>query len=176
MGGGQRRRDYKPPLPYVIPAGATVVVRNLSKQPEHNGKTGRVLRFDESRGRYDVQLAEESVVLALRPQHLTQQCRLEVVGLENKPELNGTSGDIFNYDSASGRYMVLMQNPPVAIGLHRKNVLLSEGTQVVLTGLSKENFNGQMAQIINIDRVAARYTVRCQNGQEAKIKYENVVC
>merc|ERR1712187_934741 len=148
----------------------------LANQLEHNGKTGRVLRYDDSRGRYDVELAEGAIVLALRPQHTTQQCSIEAVGLENKPELNGSSGDIFNYDSETGRYMVLMQNPPHALGLHRKNCMLGEGTRVVLTELSNDQFNGRMAQIVSIDRAAGRYAVRCQNGSEIKIKYENAVC
>merc|ERR1712187_145380 len=114
--GGRRRRDHKPAPPHAIPVGATIVVRNLAKQPEHNGKTGRVIRFDESKGRYDVELAEDSAVPSLRPQHITQQCSVEVVGLENKSELNGGVGDVFNYDAETGRYMVLMQNPPHALG------------------------------------------------------------
>merc|ERR1712048_1356687 len=82
MGGmpgmaGRRRRDYKAPVHYAIPAGTAVVVRNLAKQQEHNGKTGRVMGFDESKGRYDVQLEEDSIVLSLRPQHITQQCSME---------------------------------------------------------------------------------------------------
>lgn len=181
MGGrpgmaGRRRHDYKPPLPYAIPAGTSVVVRSLAKQPEHNGKSGRVMRFDESKGRYDVELADGSTVLSLRPQHVTQQANVEVVALENKPELNGSIGDIFNYDSETGRYMVLLQNPPNALGVHRKNCVLGKGTRVVITELSNEKFNGQMAQIVSIDRAAGRYAVRCQNGSEIKIKYENAVC
>merc|ERR1712060_552886 len=169
MGGmpgmaGRRRRDYKAPVHYAIPAGTAVVVRNLAKQQEHNGKTGRVMGFDESKGRYDVQLEEDSIVLSLRPQHIAQQCSMEVVGLENKPELNGSMGDIFNYDAETGRYMVLMQNPPQALGLHRKNCMLGEGTRVLLTDLSNGKFNGQMAQIMSTARAAGRYKVRCQNG------------
>jgi curved DNA-binding protein CbpA len=181
MGGmpgmaGRRQRDYKPSVPHAIPAGSTIVVRDLVKQAEHNGKTGRVRRFDEEKGRYDIELAEGSAVLALRPLHITQQCSLEVTGLESKPELNSARGDIFNYDSETGRYMVLMQNPPHALGLHRKNVVLGESTRVVLTELSNEKFNGQMAQILSIDRDARRYKVRCQNGSEIKVKFANVVC
>jgi curved DNA-binding protein CbpA len=174
--GSRNGNRNRPPPPYVILPGATVVVRNLAKQPEHNGKTGRILRFDDSRGRYDVELAEGSAVLALRPQNLTQQCSLEVAGLETKPELNGSKGDIFKYDEDTGRYMVLMQNPPVACALHRKNCVFKEGTRIVLTELSAEKFNGQMAHIVSVDRVAGRYTVQCQSGSQIRVKYENVLC
>merc|ERR1712226_1086379 len=175
-GSGRQRNGHRPSPPYVILSGTTVVLHNLAKQPEHNGKTGRVLSFDASKGRYDVQLVEGSAVLALRAQNLTQQCNLEVAGLESKPELNGSTGDIFNYDDDTGRYMVLMQNPPVALGLHRKNCVFKEGTRVVLAELSAEKFNGQMAHIVSVDRPAGRYTVRCQNGSEIKVKYANVCC
>jgi len=173
MSNGSRHR---PPPPYVILPGTTVVVRNLAKQREHNGKTGRILRFDESKGRYDVELVEGSAVLALRAQNLTQQCNLEVAGLETKPELNASNGDIFNYDDDTGRYMVLMQNPAVACALHRKNCVFKEGTRIVLTELSAEKFNGQMAHIVSVDRVAGRYTVQCKSGNQIKVKYENVLC
>merc|ERR1711953_1242808 len=91
-------------------------------------------------------------------------------GLENKPELNGSNGDIFNYDDDTGRYMVLMQNPPTALGIHRKNCVFREGTRIVLTELSAEKFNGQMAHIVSVDREAGRYTVQCQNGSQIKVK------
>merc|ERR1712196_613836 len=101
--------------------------------------------------------------IALRPENITQQCSLEVTGLENKPELNGKTGDIFNYDEETGRYMVLLQQPSLAIGLQRGNCSLKEGTRVIIQGLSNAKFNGQLARIVTVDREAARYEVQCQN-------------
>lgn len=119
---------------------------------------------------------EGSGTLSLRPQNLTQQCRVEVTGLETKPELNGKFGDIVNYDDETGRYMVLLDSPHIAIALQRRNCMLNENTCVVLGGLTHEQYNGQMACIVTVDRAAGRYTVRCQNGEEIKVKFDKVVC
>merc|ERR1712187_232987 len=176
MGGmGQGARSSHSPQPaFAIKRGTAVVVHGLESKPEHNGKTARILKFDESKGRYDVDV--EGTTLSLRPRNLTQTCNVEVVNLENKPELNGSSGAIYNYDPEAGRYMVLVDSPSIAVGLQRGNCLLKPGTCVVVTGLSNQQFNGQMAQIVSVDRTAARYTVQCQNGKEIKIKYDNVLC
>merc|ERR1712151_1366446 len=73
---------------FAMKRGTAVVVHGLASKPEHNGKTARILKFDESRSRYDVDI--DGATLSLRPQNLTQQCSVEVVGLESKPELNGS--------------------------------------------------------------------------------------
>merc|ERR1711972_394355 len=97
---------------------------------------------------------------------------IEVVGLTTKPELNGQVGDVVSYDSETGRYMVLLRNPPTAISLQRKNCVLRAGTRVVLDSLANSRYNGQMASIAGVDHAAGRYSVQCQSGEEIKVKYE----
>jgi hypothetical protein len=46
----------------LLPAGCTVQVHGLKGAPQHNGKHGRVLRFDAVKGRYQVELASEPAV------------------------------------------------------------------------------------------------------------------
>mmetsp|Transcript_77477 Transcript_77477/g.199466 ORF Transcript_77477/g.199466 Transcript_77477/m.199466 type:complete len:303 (+) Transcript_77477:88-996(+) len=178
MGGsGPSRPSRSRPSPsHALQPGTSVSIYGLEKAKEHNGKMGKILRFEEQKGRYDVELDKESTVLSLRPQSLTQQATVEVVGLESKPELNGRMGDVFKYDASNGRYMVLLKNPSMAVSLQRANCVLQQGTPVVVTGLSKAQYNGQMAQIVGVDRSAARYVVRCQSGAEIKVKYENALC
>merc|ERR1719277_2930947 len=89
MGMGGRPRPGTQPSS-ALKSGTPVVVQGLASKPEHNGKTGQILKFDESRSRYDVEV--NGATLSLKPQNLTQQCSVEVVNLENKPELNGSSG------------------------------------------------------------------------------------
>ena len=43
-------------------------------------------------------------------------------------------------------------------------------------GLSNEQFNDQMAKIVEFDETALRYTVACQSGKSIKIKLDNVLC
>lgn len=160
---------------HAMPIGTAVVIRGLTKIPSHNGKSGRITNFDEPRARYEVAI-EGGAKLALKPQNLTQQCTVELVGLENKPELNGKIGDIVNFDEDTGRYLVLLHQPALAISLERQNCLLKTGTRVVVKGLSQQKFNEQMTQVVNVDRAAARYTVQCQSGEKIAVKYEKVVC
>mmetsp|Transcript_58395 Transcript_58395/g.162784 ORF Transcript_58395/g.162784 Transcript_58395/m.162784 type:complete len:349 (-) Transcript_58395:142-1188(-) len=175
--GKSARRSAPPPPPHAMPNGTVVVVRDLAKAQEHNGKVGKVTGWDQGKGRYEVQLEGESS-LSLRPSTLTQQCAVEVVGIESKPELNGKFGDIINYQD--GRYLVRLKvklpSGGDVIGLQPGNVFLPKGVRVIVQGLSKDELNGQMARILDIDRDAMRYTVECQSGRQIKIKLDNVLC
>jgi len=176
-GGGRGSRQAPPAPPYTLPASTGVVIKGLKGAPEHNGKSGKIQSWDESKGRYEVDI-DGDAPLSLKPVNLTQVCSAEVVGLESKPEMNGQTGEVFNYNEDTGRYMVRLTvaGSTVPVGLQPCNCILRQGTRVVVTGLSNEAFNGQMARIESIDRAAARYTVQCQNGKQIKIKYDNVLC
>lgn len=181
MGGGRgSRASQSPPAPppHVMPVGTTVAIRSLKSAPEHNGKSGKVQGWDGQKGRYQVDI--DSEILALRPGNLCQRCNVEIAGIESSPELNGQAAEILNYDDESGRLQLKlklkMPNGRDVIGLQPVNVILNKGTRVVVQGLSNEEFNGQMAQIMDVDREAMRYTVQCQNGRQIKIKLENVLC
>lgn len=165
--------------PYALPRGAAVVVRGLAKAPEHNGKSGKVVGWDQTKARYEVEL-EGSSPLSLRPGNVTQQCSIEIVGLENKPELNNRIADVVAYDEASGRYAVRLKrrlpDGMEVLSIQPSNVVLGLGTRVIVQGLSNAQFNGQMAQVSDFDRAALRYTVQCQNGKQIRIKMDNVLC
>jgi len=170
---GNSRREQPA---YALPVGTPVVIRGLVSAAQHNGKTGSVVAFDEVRLRYQVQVENSESIISVRPQNLTQQCSIEVIGLENKPELNGATGEVFNYQAKDGRYMVLLTAPKSVLSLQRRNCLLNQGTRVVLDGLTTEKFNGEMARIVSVDRSKARYTVQCRNGEQIKVQYDKVMC
>mmetsp|Transcript_36785 Transcript_36785/g.93747 ORF Transcript_36785/g.93747 Transcript_36785/m.93747 type:complete len:374 (+) Transcript_36785:27-1148(+) len=177
-GGGKGRAALAPPPQHAAPIGTLVVLRGLQSAQEHNGKTGKVKGFDEGKGRYSIEL-DDDTVLSLRPGNLTQQCRVKLVGIDSMPELNGQSATVLNFNEQQGRYTVKLSakvNGRDAVGLKAEHIILSKGTRVIVQGLSSEQFNGQMAQITAVDEEAARYTVQCQNGKSIKIKYENVMC
>lgn len=179
-GGKGGRHSAQPTPPHAMPNGTVVTVRDLTKAQEHNGKTGKIKGWDADKGRYEVELEGEAA-LSLRPANLTQQCRVSIVGIESQPELNGKSGRILNFQQApQGRYMVKLEakmpNGRDTVGLQPANVMLEKGTRVVTQGLSNEQFNGQMAQIVDIDLAAMRYTVHCQSGKSIKIRFDNVLC
>lgn len=189
MGGkgkGSGRRPSAPPAPppppHAMANGTEVVVRDLAKAQEHNGKLGRTAGWNASSSRYEVEIgdSDEKQTISLKPANLTQVCSVEVVGIESTPELNGQNGTILNYIEAQARYMVKlkqrMSNGRDTVGLQPINVVLRTGTRVIVQGLSNEAFNGLMGVIKEIDREAMRYTVETQNGKSIKIKLDNVIC
>lgn len=175
--GGHRRSAALPP--YALPRGSVVVVRSLAKAPEHNGKSGKVVGWDTTKARYEVEL-EGNGTLSLRPGNVTQQCSVEIIALENKPELNGRIADVVAYDDATGRYTVRLKrrlpDGKEGLAIQPSNVVLGLGTRVIVQGLANAQFNGQMAQISDFDRAALRYTVQCQNGKPIRIRMDNVLC
>eukprot|EP00442_Polarella_glacialis_P048305 CAMPEP_0115106430 /NCGR_PEP_ID=MMETSP0227-20121206/36653_1 /TAXON_ID=89957 /ORGANISM="Polarella glacialis, Strain CCMP 1383" /LENGTH=363 /DNA_ID=CAMNT_0002504031 /DNA_START=123 /DNA_END=1214 /DNA_ORIENTATION=- len=179
-GGGAPRKP--PPPAHAVPLGVVVVVRDLKGSAEHNGKTGKIAGWDQEKGRYQVEVSDggEETTLSLKPANLTQQATVHVVGIESQAELNGQSGQILGYNEQTGRYTIRLKQKMAsgrdALGLTASNVILPKGTRVVTQGLTREELNGQMAQIMEIDQDAARYTVTCQNGKTIKIKYDNVLC
>jgi curved DNA-binding protein CbpA len=165
--------------PYILENGAKVAIQGLTKSREHNEKTGDVISWDGTRGRYEV-LAMSGVEgmssLWLRPQNITQLCVIEMTGLTSKPELNGKRGHIQNYDQSTRRYTVLPADACASVALCPANCILLPGTCVTLHGLSNPEYNGQRAQITAVDRAAARYAVASESGKQIKIKYRNVLC
>lgn len=165
------------PLFYAMPVGTAVTVCGLEQAQEHNGRIGRVSGFDPADGRYTVNFEHPDGRLSVKPKNLTQMCRVLLTGLEGKPELNGRGAEIIGYDSAKNRYMVLLEGPnSVAISVQLGNCILPIETRVILQGLGHAAYNGQMAQILSLDREARRYTVLCQGGNQIKVKYDNVRC
>mmetsp|Transcript_35796 Transcript_35796/g.65692 ORF Transcript_35796/g.65692 Transcript_35796/m.65692 type:complete len:342 (-) Transcript_35796:289-1314(-) len=160
--------------PYTIPAGKEVVVHGLSNAAHHNGRSGKVIRFDEQRMRYEVSTEHE--VLALRPQNITQKLEVEIIGLKQKPELNGAAAEIFDYQDDTDRYTVFVKHPRQAIALQPDHCLFKEGTVVTLRNLSNARYNGQMGYIIATDRAAGRYRVMCKSGDEVAVKFGKVLC
>merc|ERR1719183_3315382 len=181
MGKGGRSSQSAPrkaPMPpHALPEGTFVTIRGLAKAPEHNGKTGKISGWDEQKGRYEVRLDGDDT-LSLRPGNLTQKCNVEITGIESQPALNGAFAEVMNWNTDNARYMVRlrtkMENGRDVIGVQPTNVIFQKGTRVIVEGLSNDDFNGKMAQIVEVDRGAMRYTVACQGGKQIKIKLENV--
>merc|ERR1712100_736987 len=169
------------PQRHVVQHGTAVVVRDLTKRTEHNGRIGQIIQWDGSKARYKVQLQPgceqhraDDDALWVRPQNLTQLCDVQVTGLAKRCDLNGSRGTIFNYDESKQRYMVLVHG--AALSLQLGNCILDKGTCVTLHGLSKPDCNGKMACVVDVDCSAMRYTVECDTGKRIKVKFENVLC
>eukprot|EP00747_Dinoflagellata_sp_TGD_P222340 gnl/TRDRNA2_/TRDRNA2_94053_c0_seq1.p1 gnl/TRDRNA2_/TRDRNA2_94053_c0~~gnl/TRDRNA2_/TRDRNA2_94053_c0_seq1.p1 ORF type:complete len:318 (+),score=55.86 gnl/TRDRNA2_/TRDRNA2_94053_c0_seq1:51-956(+) len=124
----------RPCPPHAASRGTPVVIRGLAKAPKFNGKVGKILSWDEEKGRYEIDTDEG--ILLLKPQNVTQRCSVEAVNLCEKPELNGRRGEIIGYDEEKGRYLVALSSPQVTLGLQPANCLLRTGTRIIVQGLS----------------------------------------
>jgi len=72
-------RNQKPEMPLL---GKHVVINGLVAKPELNGRTGTALRFDDDKGRYDVELDETSVSFLIKPCNLLPTvCRVTLYSL-----------------------------------------------------------------------------------------------
>merc|ERR1712032_754381 len=140
---------------------------------------GIIRGFDQGKSRYKVSFGKKSI-LSLKPTNLTQKCIVCLRGIESQPALNGQEGMILGYDGARRRYRVQlkkqMANGKDILGLEPRKLLLRKGTRVTLQNLSNDALNGLMAQIIDIDAAALRYTALCENGKAIKITLDKVLC
>ena len=100
-----------------------------------------------------------------------------VTGIESRPEFNGQKGTIRGWQSDTGRYAVQLASGQ-AMGLLPSKVQLPVGTNIMLTNLSSDQFNGRRGTITSYDEENGRYVVKTfssDNKEQAlKVKRENV--
>ena len=152
-----------------------VYVSGLQSAHQHNGKTGKVLQFDETKERYTIELDNGSTKLALKQSNLTQViANVIVVGIESRPEFNGQHSTIRGWQGDNkGRYAVQLSSGQ-AMGLLPSKVQLPIGTRVVLQELSSDVYNGVRGEIMEYDGTTGRYIVKTVKNQALKVKRENV--
>ena len=97
-----------------------------------------------------------------------------VIGVQSRPELNGAEVTIKRYLTDKGRYTVLL--PPDAAGkqesinLKPANLVLAEGSAVVVTGLKgAPELNGQRGEVEGWVEEKGRYAVRLQGGARKNV-------
>merc|ERR1719408_211104 len=102
MPGGPPARRAPPPEVRVdaIAPGTVCVIKDLQSQPQLNGDNGTVRSFDAGKGRYVVE-TDDGQSLSLRRANVQQVVqRVRVRGVESRPELNGRTGTLADYDAA----------------------------------------------------------------------------
>lgn len=79
-------------------------------------------------------------------------------GLQSRPERNGDRGQVQQYDSRSGRYIVQLEDTDETMSVKPTNLL--QHVHVTLHGLeSKPEWNGQKGTIIAWDESRERYNI-----------------
>jgi len=176
MGGAVRDpKEIDPKAVHLIQRGTVVAVRNLKNDKSLNGLTGQVMGYDEGAGRYDVNVQDRSV--ALKPSNLViQVTNILLRGITSKPELNGKTGKILDYNPENEKYTVSVANgPTIAVSL--ASVQLPPNTRVMIVGLKgSQQHNGRWGRIESFAQDAARYSVVLKGGAILKVKMENCVC
>jgi len=175
MGGGRRRQ---PEQSSVLPPGTRVVVRGLQGAPQHNGKEGEVDSYDASSSRYLVQLAGgDGEVLRIKFANLLQNVRCEVLGMQNREELNGRSATLVGYDEDKGRFHADIAGVGRA-SLLPTNLILpkgARGTVVGLTSAAGSKWNEQVGKVLSFDKETGRYTLEMTLEDQLRIKPQNLV-
>eukprot|EP00316_Scyphosphaera_apsteinii_P020706 CAMPEP_0119310288 /NCGR_PEP_ID=MMETSP1333-20130426/18585_1 /TAXON_ID=418940 /ORGANISM="Scyphosphaera apsteinii, Strain RCC1455" /LENGTH=350 /DNA_ID=CAMNT_0007314445 /DNA_START=18 /DNA_END=1070 /DNA_ORIENTATION=+ len=172
QGGGNARRR-KSEQSHVLPCGTHVLVRGLQGAPQHNGKLGKVNDFDEQSGRYIVELADGDV-LRIKHENLLQQLQAEVIGMQSKPEYNGQSVHVTDFDEDKGRYHVKVKGDLAA--LQPQNLILPDGTRARIVGLtSQPQWNQRVGKVLTFDRSKRRYLVQVSDEQQLSVKLENLL-
>merc|ERR1719158_739213 len=126
----------------MLRSGSAVRVRGLVSQPQHNGRSGAVERYEPQQGRYVVRFEDDGSQLALQRQNLLQLLEVEISGVQQRPELNGQRAQLLDYDAAKERYVVGLRSGE-RLSLGRGSVLLPSETAVTVSGLnSRPELNG----------------------------------
>lgn len=91
---------------------AKVMLVGLPRSPQLDGKLARIAGFDNTDGRYLVELAKPPKKTLLKPEHLrfptARRTLVKLEGLKDNPELNGQLATVERYDAAKGEYAVFL--------------------------------------------------------------------
>lgn len=171
FGGMQRQQRQHRDRVGILKSGTAVYIHSLNGAKQHNGRIGKVKFYDDSKGRYTVDVGLESGPLALRSSNIQQLIQnVEIVGIASKPEYNGKLGNISSYKD--GRLIVQVAGGR-AMALKGDKIIVPNGTRVTLQNLSTEKYNGIQGNVLEYDRTAGRYTVQTSGGQNIRVKREN---
>jgi len=83
-----------------------VKMHDIQTKAELNGKTGTVLAWNNSKGRYNIYVPTIKQVVSLKPANVILHTGTvgQITGLSSKPELNGTWGTIKGWVRDSNKY------------------------------------------------------------------------
>jgi len=172
--GGQKR---------VLKNEVPVVLQGLKSRPGENGKTGKILGYDESKGRYmvgDIEGVDQP--LALKPTNLLQKDAavkdssgiMDKLKLDWKSILFGKGGNSPPPDGMVSDLSKHVKNPS---GIADKPIQLLDKTTVRVQGLQSEKgkiWNDCYGVIMGFDEASERYVVNV-GPTELKIKLQNIM-
>lgn len=162
--------------PNTLKPGTPVLMKGLVSAVELNGTYGTVVGYDVQSNRYQVRCLEEENLLSLRYENIQQLVRrVKLVGVQSRPELNGVTGDLVDFNTQKNRAEVRVPRSRAVISFKPDSVILPIGTVVRIFGLSgTQMYNGCFATVHAIDNAAGRYLLKLDDNHSLRVKFGNV--
>jgi len=186
-----------------LPLGSCVRISKLQQRPELNGKLGTVVGWDSQQDRCQVRLPDGTGLLLkacnLDLASIEPKMRVQVDGLQVRPDLNGSFGTVVEWDDREQRWKVLLDDGTGKL-LKESNLRLAideedaededagaeaeafqqsqrwkPGARVRIKGLQvQKNLNGLCGSIVDWDTNEERWKVCLEDGSGKMLKEENL--
>jgi hypothetical protein len=115
-------------------------------------------------------------VLRIKLDNLVQQVTAQVVGMQNRAELNGQKATIAGYDAERDRYHADIAGVGRA-SLQLSNLILPAGTRGRVHGLTSDSgskWNDKVGKVMGFDAEAGRYQLQMTADEQLRIKPQNL--
>mmetsp|Transcript_8548 Transcript_8548/g.21891 ORF Transcript_8548/g.21891 Transcript_8548/m.21891 type:complete len:198 (-) Transcript_8548:518-1111(-) len=179
-----RHRHHRPLFPPPSPApphldrlqaGTRVIVQRLQARQELNGQAGRVQKFLDDKGRYEVRLeVEPAKLISVQPHNLLQMVDNAAL-LNHDPPIAGTIVNSRVEDDGTAQFALQTHGAQEMTWVTCDKLRLPKGTLVKITGLrAKPALNGSWATIESWDDAAGRYVVARSATEKIKLRPVNV--
>ena len=158
----------------VIPEGTLVTLQNLVSASHLNGDRGNIKDYNESSGRYVVQLEDSDETMSVKPSNILQHARATVRNIESQPQFNGLSGNILAWNQHKERYSIHVPAINKVLSLKPVNVVLENGTVVRLIVPTRSELNDKYGTIKSFNKENEKYDVQLSSQQIIRLKADNV--
>lgn len=149
-----------------------VIIRNLIKHKENNGKIGKIINYNINRERYDIYIKDSNKNISLKFDNLLQIISIEIINLVNKIHLNGEKGKVVGLNDCKDIYKISVNN--AIINIKNTNIIIENNTIIKIFGLINNNYNGLLGKINSYDRDSNRYYIILRNNKILKLKPNNI--
>ena len=149
-----------------------VIIKNLTKHQNLNGKIGRILNFNNRNNKYNVLIENKNQNIHLKFDNLLQIINVEIINLVTNYNLNGKKGKILGMDEFKKLYKVSIDNKIISI--KNINIIFENDTCIKIFDLNNNNYNGLCGIINSYDFDSGRYFVKIKNNKILKLKADNL--
>eukprot|EP00929_Paragymnodinium_shiwhaense_P034309 TRINITY_DN18692_c0_g1_i1.p1 TRINITY_DN18692_c0_g1~~TRINITY_DN18692_c0_g1_i1.p1 ORF type:complete len:387 (+),score=100.92 TRINITY_DN18692_c0_g1_i1:88-1248(+) len=164
-----------------LAVGTHVAIRGLRNHIELNGCLGRVVDCHTEQHRYEVRATESGQLFRVKQENLVPiECSAHI-----PPAMKQRPAEAADATASSTTPRLPKATPAPAgtaaaqasaQGLGDGDDFFEPGSQVQLSGLkTAQQYNGQAAEVLSVDRARGRYEIRLVDGSVKTIRAENVI-